>query len=344
LVKTAVVILNWNGIRHKHLSTFLPNVIKHSSADAEVIVADNNSDDESVSWLKENHPEVRLIQNPSNAGFATGYNQALKQIDAEYYVLLNSDIEVTDNWIQPITDLMDADPNIAACQPKIMSQGEGFRDEFEYAGAAGGFIDKYGYPFCRGRLFQNLEKDHGQYDDKKEVFWASGACMFVRASMYHELNGLDDDFFAHMEEIDLCWRMKNHGYKIMYCGDSTVYHVGGGTLPKKYPKKTYLNFRNNLTLLFKNLPKERLLRVYIARIFLDGIAAFKFLIGGSLMSCVAVTRAHFSFLRTYRRTMRKRKMTDHKKVSCVYIGNIAFDHFLGGKKLFSELPQDKFRK
>jgi len=344
LIKTAVVILNWNGIRHKHLSTFLPKVIEHSSADAEVIVADNNSDDESVSWLKENHPNIRLIQNPSNAGFATGYNQALKQIDAEYYVLLNSDIEVSENWINPIIEMMDEDPLIAACQPKIMSQSKGFRDEFEYAGAAGGFIDKYGYPFCRGRLFQYLEKDHGQYNDHKEVFWASGACMFVRAEYYHELNGLDDDFFAHMEEIDLCWRLKNHGYKIMYCGDSTVFHVGGGTLPKKYPKKTYLNFRNNLVLLFKNLPKERLLRVYLARIFLDSVAAFKFLLGGSFMSFIAVTRAHFSFLRTFSRTMRKRKLTDHKKVSCVYRGNIAFDHFLGGKKRFTELPQDKIRR
>ena len=344
MIKTAIVILNWNGIRHKHLSTFLPNVIEHSIADAEVIVADNNSDDDSVSWLRENYPEIRLIQNPNNAGFAAGYNQALKQIDAEYYVLLNSDIEVSKNWINPIIELMDKDPSIAACQPKIMNQNKDLRDEFEYAGAAGGFIDKYGYPFCRGRLFQNLEKDHGQYNDKAEVFWASGACMFVRAEYYHELNGLDDDFFAHMEEIDLCWRLKNHGYKIMYCGDSTVFHVGGGTLPKKYPKKTYLNFRNNLVLLFKNLPKDRLLRVYIARIFLDSVAAFKFLIGGSFMSFIAVTRAHFSFLRTYGRTMRKRKLTDHKKVSCVYMGNIAFDHFLGGKNLFTDLPNEKFRK
>lgn len=344
MVKTAVVILNWNGIRHKHLSTFLPSVIKHSSADAEIIVADNNSDDDSVAWLRENHPEVRLIQNPSNAGFATGYNQALKQVKAEYYVLLNSDIEATENWIPPVIEMMDKDPNIAAGQPKIMNQNKGFRDEFEYAGAAGGFIDKYGYPFCRGRLFQHLEKDHGQYNDIHEVFWASGACMFVRAELYHQFNGLDDDFFAHMEEIDLCWRLKNQGYKIMYCGQSTVYHVGGGTLPKKYPKKTYLNFRNNLTLLFKNLPRNRLLKVYIARIFLDGIAAFKFLLEGSFMSFIAVTRAHFSFLRTYGKTMHKRKITKRKNVSCIYNGNIVLDYFLGKKKLFSELPEEKISR
>jgi hypothetical protein len=317
-------------------------VLKYSSADAEVIVADNNSDDDSVAWLRENYPELRLIENSSNVGFASGYNQALKQIEAEYYVLLNSDIEVTENWINPIIDLMDKDKSIAACQPKILSQSEAYRDEFEYAGAAGGFIDKYGYPFCRGRLFQQLEKDQGQYDDVCEVFWATGACMFVRADIYHQMGGLDDDFFAHMEEIDLCWRLKNQGYKIMYSSHSSVYHVGGGTLPKKYPKKTYLNFRNNLTLLFKNLPESRLLKVYIARLFLDGVAGFKFLLEGSLMSCFAVTRAHFSFWRTYRKTMSKRKMCEHKQVSEMYDGNIALDYFVRRKKLFTDLPLDKF--
>ncbi len=344
MVKTAVVILNWNGIRHKHLINFLPNVLLNTEADAEVIVADNKSDDESLQWLRENHPDVRIIENPDNSGFASGYNKALNQVDAEYYVLLNSDIEVTKNWINPVIEMMDADTGIAACQPKIMNQNEGFRDEFEYAGAAGGYIDKYGYPFCRGRLFQMLEKDDGQYNDNREIFWATGACMFVRAKTYHELGGFDDDFFAHMEEIDLCWRIKNKGYKVMYCGQSSVYHVGGGTLPKKYPKKTYLNFRNNLSLLFKNLPKDRLLKVYIARIFLDGIAAFKFLLEGSLMSCIAVTRAHISFLRTYRRTMTKRKQCMQEPVSDIYKGNIALDYFLRGKKRFTDLPIEKFSK
>ena len=343
MTKTAVVILNWNGIRYKHLSNFLPAVLKHSK-DAEVIVADNKSDDNSLQWLHENHPDVRVIENPDNSGFASGYNKALKQVDAEYYILLNSDIEVTEGWIAPVIEMMDKDLRIAAAQPKIMNQNEGLRDEFEYAGAAGGYIDKYGYPFCRGRLFQHLEKDDGQYNDKREVFWATGACMFVRAHQYHEMGGLDDDFFAHMEEIDLCWRLKNKGYKIMYCGDSTVYHVGGGTLPKKYPKKTYLNFRNNLTLLFKNLPKRRLLKVYIARIFLDGIAAFKFLLEGSFMSFFAVIRAHFSFFKNYRKTMKKRRMSQPKKVSDIYWGNIALDYFLKRKNLFTELPVDKFTK
>jgi GT2 family glycosyltransferase len=342
VTKTAVVILNWNGIRHKHLSKFLPSVLDKSSADAEVIVVDNNSDDESVAWIRENHPDVRLIQNTKNLGFAGGYNEALKQIKAEYYVLLNSDIEVSDNWINPVIEMMDKDASIAACQPKIMSQHEGFRDEFEYAGAAGGYIDKYGYPFCRGRMFQNLEKDHGQYNDDREIFWATGACMFVRAELYNKMDGLDADFFAHMEEIDLCWRLKNLDYKIMYCSGSTVYHVGGGSLPKKNPRKTYLNFRNNLTLLFKNLPKNRLFKVYIARIFLDGIAAFKFMLEGSFASFFAVTRAHISFLRTYRKTMGKRRMNEHKEVSEIYKGNIAFDHFLKRKKLFTDLPTDKF--
>lgn len=339
--KTAVVILNWNGIRHKHLSTFLSNVLQHSNKDAEVIVADNASSDNSVEWVRENHPGVRIIQNPYNAGFAKGYNLALRQVEADYYVLLNSDIEVTGGWIDPLIKLMESDRSIAACQPKILNQAADARQEFEYAGAGGGFIDKYGYPFCRGRIFQHLEKDQGQYDDVHEIFWASGACMFVRADVYHELGGLDDDFFAHMEEIDLCWRMKNEGHKIMYCGQSCVYHVGGGTLPKKYPKKTYLNFRNNLTLLFKNLPANRLVKVYIARIFLDSIAGIKFLAGGSCMSFFAVTRAHLSFLRTYKSTMRKRRKNEHKHVSCIYQGNIAFDHYLKRINLFSELPQEK---
>jgi GT2 family glycosyltransferase len=344
LARTAVVILNWNGVKTGHLVQFLPTVIKHTTGDAEIIVADNKSTDNSLEWLKENHPQVRVIENPDNSGFASGYNNALSQVEAEYYVLLNSDIEVTENWVSPVIQLMEHDPSIAACQPKIMNQNEGYRDEFEYAGAAGGYIDKYGYPFCRGRLFQKLESDKGQYNDSREVFWATGACMFVRADLYKELGGLDDDFFAHMEEIDLCWRMKNQGYKIMYCGDSTVYHVGGGTLPKKYPKKTYLNFRNNLTLLFKNLPKERLFKVFIARVFLDGIAAFKFLLEGSFMSFIAVTRAHVSFLRTYGRTMKKRHLLDQKHVSQVYRGNIVFEHYLKRRKLFTDLPEKKFTK
>jgi GT2 family glycosyltransferase len=253
-MKTAVVILNWNG--RNFLETFLPSVLEYSARCADVIVADNASTDDSVAFLQEHYPQIRIIEHPKNGGFSKGYNDALKQIDAEYYILLNSDVEVTPNWITPVIEMMDADPSIAACQPKLRSFED--RSQFEYAGAAGGFIDAYGYPFCRGRIFDVLEEDRGQYDDACEVFWATGACLFVRADLYHALGGLDEDFFAHMEEIDFCWRLKNNGHKVMYCPDSTVYHVGGGALPKSSPRKTYLNFRNNLALLVKNLPSKRL--------------------------------------------------------------------------------------
>ncbi len=213
IVRTAVVILNWNG--RKYLEKFLPPLIRYSSQDAEIIVADNASGDDSIAFLETNYPGVRIICNKVNEGFARGYNMALNQVEADYYILLNSDIEVTQDWIRPVIDMMEKDPSIAACQPKILSYFD--RSKFEYAGAAGGFIDKFGYPFCRGRLFQTLEEDHGQYDDTAEIFWATGACMFVRANIFHQAGGLDEDFFAHMEEIDLCWRLKNLGYKIMYC-------------------------------------------------------------------------------------------------------------------------------
>lgn len=232
-MKTAVVILNWNG--KKFLEKFLPGVIRHSYPLAEIIIADNASSDDSLPYLEKNYPEIRIIRLNKNFGFAGGYNMALKQVEADNYILLNSDIEVTEGWINPVLDLMQADPSIAACQPKIRSYYD--RDKFEYAGAAGGYIDKYGYPFCRGRLFQSIEKDEGQYDQATEVFWATGACMFVKSSVFHKLGGLDDDFFAHMEEIDFCWRAKNQGYKIMYCPDSTIYHIGGERCPKTIPAR-----------------------------------------------------------------------------------------------------------
>jgi len=333
-----VVILNWNG--KKFLEKFLPNVIQFSKDDADIIIADNASTDDSVDFLKTNFPEIRIISNDENYGFAEGYNQALAKVDADYYVLLNSDIEVSENWIKPVIELMEQDPKIAACQPKIKS----FHDKslFEYAGAAGGFLDKYGYPFCRGRLFQFLEEDLGQYDDAIEVFWATGACMFVKAPLYHEYHGLDGDFFAHMEEIDFCWRLKNNGYKIMYCPCSTVYHVGGGTLPKVSSRKTYLNFRNNMTLLYKNLEKKRLLKVYIARLFLDGIASMKFLFEGHVKDFTAVLKAHCSFYRHLPAIRKKRKTLIHKKPSQVYKGNIAFEHYIKRRKVFTELPEQKF--
>ncbi|MCD4730304.1 MAG: glycosyltransferase family 2 protein [Bacteroidales bacterium] len=336
--KVAVVILNWNG--KSFLEQFLPGVIKYSKDVAEVIVADNDSSDNSVEFLQNNFPEVRIIQNKINGGFAKGYNDALSQVKADYYILLNSDIEVTPNWIQPVINLMEKDPDIAACQPKLMSFYE--REKFEYAGAAGGFIDKYGYPFCRGRLFQTLEADGGQYDDVTEIFWATGACLFVRAEVYHKLGGLDERFFAHMEEIDFCWRAKNDGFKIMFCPDSTVYHVGGGTLPKKSWRKTYLNMRNNNIMLYKNIPDNRLRKVFIARLFLDGVAAVKFLFDGGFMDMFAVIKAHWKFFFMIPELKRERWAREPQAVTKMYQKNLVYEYFLLRKKTFKKLNQDLF--
>lgn len=340
MTKTAVVILNWNG--RKFLEKFLPSVITFSKDDAEIIIADNASSDDSLEFMQKNYPDVRIIRNAENGGFSKGYNDALSQIDADFYVLLNSDIEVTPHWIKPIITLMESDKSIAVCQPKLLSYAE--PQKFEYAGAAGGFIDKYGYPFCRGRIFQNLETDNGQYDNVCEVFWASGAAMFVRAELYHKFGGLDNDFFAHMEEIDFCWRLKNEGYKVMYCPDSKVFHVGGGTLPKNNSKKTYLNFRNNFYLLYKNLPSDKLLKVFIIRLLLDFVAGIKFLTEGGYKDLFAVVKAHFSFYFSIKKNFKKRKSISQTKVSEMYNGNIVWDHYIRKKKLFSELSPELFKK
>ena len=336
--KVAVVILNWNG--KKFLEKFLPSVVKYSQNDASIIVADNKSSDDSISYLKQAFPEIRIIENSENGGFAKGYNDALAQVEAEYYILLNSDIEVTDNWIKPVIDLMESDPNIAVCQPKIRAYSE--PKMFEYAGAAGGFIDKYGYPFCRGRLFQSMEEDIGQYNDVVDVFWATGACMFVKAAIYHKFGGLDNDFFAHMEEIDFCWRLKNNDYRIVYCPNSMVFHVGGGTLPKISWRKTYLNFRNNFTLLYKNLPSNQIFKVFLVRLPLDGIASIKFLFDGGFKDFFAVAKAHFAFYVSIPKQFKKRKSIKHKQVKEMYMGNIVFDYFLKKKKTFKDLSQNKF--
>jgi len=341
MTKTAVVILNWNG--RGFLEQFLPGVLQHS-AGAEVIVADNASTDDSVPWLRANFPGLRIVQNEVNGGYAKGYNDALKRIEAEYYVLLNSDIEVTPGWLEPVIALMDKDAAIAGCQPKLRAFHQ--RDQFEYAGAAGGFIDKWGFPFCRGRIFDTYEKDEGQYDDTCEIFWATGACLFIRAKDYHEAGGLDEDFFAHMEEIDLCWRLKNTGRKIMYCSSSIVYHVGGGTLAKSSPRKTYLNFRNNLTLLLKNhAPGFFALKIFL-RLVLDGIAGAKFLFSGDAPHCLAVLKAHGSFYRHLGRDLRKRRAMKKKIAqytgSAVYRGCIVYDYYAKGKKKFSMLEKEKF--
>lgn len=335
---TAVVILNWNG--KKYLEQFLPALIRYSSGDAEIIVADNASSDDSVSFLELNFPSVRIIRNDANEGFARGYNLALKQVEADYYILLNSDIEVTPDWIRPVIEMMEKDPSIAACQPKVRSYSE--RSKFEYAGAAGGFIDKYGYPFCRGRMFQSLEEDQGQYDDVIEIFWATGACMFVRADLFHKAGGLDEDFFAHMEEIDLCWRLKNLGYKIMYCPKSVVYHIGGGTLPKISWRKTYYNFRNNFFLLYKNLPDNLVDEVFAKRLFLDLIAALKFLFTAGFKDFWAIYKAHMSFYSALGKTKAKRKLLPHGPLHQVYKKNIVFEYFLRNKKKFTDLDPNKF--
>jgi len=331
--KIAIIILNWNGRRF--LEQFLPPLVLHTPSWAEIVVADNASSDDSVKFMQLHYPHLRLVLNKENYGFAKGYNQALRQIEATYYCLLNSDIEVLPQWIEPIVDYLDTHPDVAICQPKLLSFKE--KTHFEYAGAAGGFVDKYGYPFCRGRLFDHVEKDDGKYDDSKEIFWATGACMFIRSNVYHELGGLDDDFFAHMEEIDLCWRAKNARHKVMYIPNSTVYHVGGGTLPKNSPRKTYLNFRNNLVLLYKNLPKHRILWVFSVRLVLDIVASLRFLFDSGWGDFAAVFKAYCSFYGSLRKNRKKRNHIPHRKTSQTYNKSIVFDYYLRKKKLFSDL-------
>jgi hypothetical protein len=272
--KLAIVILNWNG--RKMLSAYLPSVLQYSRDEATIYVADNASTDDSLVMLREHFPEVQLIELEKNWGFAEGYNKALRQVEAEYYLLLNSDIEVTHHWLTPMTELLDTHQDIAACQPKLLSIFD--KDMFEYAGASGGYLDKYGYPFCRGRIFETVERDNGQYDDQTDVLWATGAALMIRSKDYWAVNGLDSRFFAHNEEIDLCWRLRIRGRRIVCVPDSYVYHVGGGTLPKGNPMKTFLNFRNNLTMLYKCLPEEELKAVMRWRWWLDYLAAWEMLI------------------------------------------------------------------
>ena len=292
--KLSVVILNWNGVGM--LQKFLPKVVEYSAMEGvEICVADNASTDESVSYLQVNFPNVRLIVLDKNYGFADGYNKALQQVEAEYVVLLNSDVEVTPYWLEPLVEYMDAHPKVAACQPKIRSERS--KAFFEYAGAAGGYLDKYGYPFCRGRIFDVVEEDKGQYDTIQPIFWATGAALFIRLKNYRETGGLDGRFFAHMEEIDLCWRLRSRGFGIVCIPQSTVYHVGAATLKKENPRKTFLNFRNNLLMLYKNLPKKELKRVMFVRGVLDGVAALVFLLKGETEAARAVLQARKEFKR-----------------------------------------------
>lgn len=325
MAKTAVVILNYNG--EKFLREFLPSVLTHSG-DAKIIVADNGSTDLSIDILKQKFPAVELIQLGNNYGFCGGYNRALKQVDAEYYVLLNSDVEVTPGWLKPITELLEENPEIAAAQPKLLAYNE--RNKFEYAGAAGGFIDSLGYPFCRGRVFDVTEKDTNQYNDTREVFWATGACLIIRSKVYHELGGLDEDFFAHMEEIDLCWKIQRAGYKVFYCGASFVYHVGGGTLSKSNPRKTYYNFRNGLSLVYKHWSTGELFWKLPLRILLDYVAALKFLLSGKVGDARAVVRAHYHFGKKFGKSRAKRNVLKKLPFTTknIYSGSIIWDHFI----------------
>lgn len=339
-MKLAIVILNWNG--QKMLEKYLPSVVNYSRSDATVIVADNASTDNSVDWLKLHYPDVKLILLDKNWGFAEGYNKALKQVDAEYYLLLNSDVEVFHEWLTPMLEFMDSRPDVAACQPKLLSVYD--RDSFEYAGACGGYLDKYGYPFCRGRIFDVVEEDNGQYDDCAEILWATGACLMIRSADYWAVGGLDGRFFAHNEEIDLCWRLHLRGRKIYCVPDSEVCHVGGGTLPKSNPMKTYLNFRNNLTMLYKNLPAEDLRRVMIMRWFLDYLAAFSTLIlNRNVGDFKAIFKARHAFRRWRTDFDKDRKTSINEHVPVLSMPerkpySILWQYYFKGCKHYSELP------
>ncbi|MBC8265459.1 MAG: glycosyltransferase family 2 protein [Flavobacteriales bacterium] len=333
-MKTAVVVLNWNG--KAWLEKFLPNLVNHSQ-EATVFIADNASTDDSVAFVKSHFPTVKIIINASNGGYARGYNDALKQISADYFVLINSDIQVTENWLSPIINLMDSDDKIAACQPKLLDYNK--RTKFEYAGASGGFIDNLGYPFCRGRIFNELEEDKGQYNDTTEVFWATGACFFVRAKCFWEVGGFDNDFFAHQEEIDLCWRLKNIDYKIMVEPKSMVYHVGGGTLNTGSAFKTHLNFRNNLKMLFKNLHLSSLFVIIPIRLVLDAVAAITFLKQtNGFFHLLAIAKAHFAFYFAIPKLMAKRQNIKQKRKLVGKVNwSILFKNKIKGMKRFTEL-------
>ena len=329
-MKIAVVILNWNG--KQLLEQFLPSVVKYSE-DADVYIADNASTDDSVEFVKESFPSIRIIQNESNDGYAKGYNDALKHINADIFCLLNSDVEVTEEWLSPISEIFTKDRKTVIVQPKILDQKQ--KEFFEYAGAAGGFIDKYGYPYCRGRVFNHVEQDHGQFNDTISIFWASGACFFIKKVAFQELKGFDESYFAHMEEIDLCWRAKNAGYDVKYVGASTIYHIGGATLKNTNPKKTYLNFRNSLFNLTKNSAGILLPKLLI-RLLLDGVAGIRFILQFKPIHTLSIIRAHFSFYYHFPRLLRQRNQPSlckkywHRK-------SIVWLHFVYRKNNFDSL-------
>jgi GT2 family glycosyltransferase len=331
-LKIAIVILNWNG--QKLLEQFLPSVVNFSSEDADVYIADNASTDSSIAYVKEYFPSIKIVENAVNGGYAKGYNDALQAIDADVYCLLNSDVEVIKNWLKPIINVFNSDEETAIIQPKLLD----FKDKtkFEYAGAAGGFIDLFGYPYCRGRVFNHLETDESQFNDTTDIFWASGACFFIRSKVYHQLGGFDEDYFAHQEEIDLCWRTHNNGYNIKYVGESTVYHVGGATLQENNPKKTFLNFRNSLLNVVKNVPKKWFLFVIFSRLILDGIAGIKFMVELRPIHTWAIIKAHFSFYKNFNKFLKKRKKLSKKQDYNLHT-SIVWQYFALGRKEFKDL-------
>lgn len=334
--KTSVIILNWNG--RKLLEKFLPSVVSHSlDAETEVIVADNASTDDSVDFVKNNYPSVRIVIFDKNYGFADGYNRAIQQVDSEYVVLLNSDIETSENWLTNMISFLDNNPEVCAIQPKILSQKQ--KTHFEYAGAAGGFIDKFGYPFCRGRILNRVEEDNGQYNTPIKVFWASGASLCIRRQKYIENGGLDARFFAHMEEIDLCWRLNARGENIICLPSSVVYHVGGASLDKENPRKTYLNFRNNLLMLYKN--SKRITSLLIIRTFLDALAMLNFMSNNKFASAKAVMTAHRDFYRMKSELKDDRNenlaKTTRERLSGKYRGSILLNYYFRNRKKYNLL-------
>lgn len=336
--KASVVILNWNG--KKLLEEFLPIIIKYTNTDiADIVIADNASTDLSISFIKQNYPTLSIIELPENYGYADGYNKALDNIHTTYSILLNSDVEVTPNWLEPLIDFLDTNPQVAAIQPKILSQRK--KNYFEYAGAAGGFIDKYGYPFCRGRIFDCVEKDVMQYDQPINIFWASGACLVIRTDAYKQAGGLDSSFFAHMEEIDLCWRLNTQGLKVACIPQSTVYHVGGATLAEESPRKTFLNFRNNLLMLYKNLENKKFKRIYRIRFILDYIAAIQMIVKGKLKNAQAMHRAHIEFNQMKKNLTETRKENLDRQIlqniPSIFPKSILWQFFIKKHKSFSSL-------
>ena len=332
-MRIAVVILNWNG--RELLEEFLPSVVEHSKGFAKVYVADNNSTYDSISFLKSQYPEVEIIENEVNGGYAKGYNDALKGLDADVYALVNSDIEVTSGWLQPIIQIFQSSEDTAIVQPKLLDYKN--KSLFEYAGAAGGLVDLFGYPYCRGRIFMELEKDQGQYDDEANIFWASGACFFIRSKVFHELGGFDEDYFAHQEEIDLCWRVQNEGYEIKFCGKSAVYHVGGATLRESNPRKTFLNFRNSLYTITKNAPKRFAPMVILSRLLLDAVAGLKFALELRPVHTIAIVKAHLSYYWNLRSMLKKRRKISFKQKAYYHCVSVVWQHFVMRRKKFTDL-------